>query len=67
MAGYLFAFLSILQLAAFFLYRQATEFFDIQWLVYLVYWIRLLAEAVVPLLTAAAMLLLFSGGHQINL
>ena len=64
MAGYLFAFLSVLQLAAFFIYRQTTENFDIQWLVYLVYWIRLLAEAVVPLLTAAAMLLLFSGGHR---
>ena len=64
MAGYLFALLAILQLAAFFIYQQTTANLEIKWLVYLVYWIRAIAEATVPILTSAAMLLLFSCGHQ---
>ncbi len=64
MSGYLFALLAVVQMAAFFLYRQVTEHLEIKWLIYLVYWIRNLAEAIVPLLSAAALLLLFSKGHK---
>ncbi len=64
MSGYLFALLAVIQMAAFFLYSQATEHLDIKWLVYLVYWIRSLAEAIVPLLAAAGMLLLARAGHK---
>ena len=64
MSGYLFALLAVIQMAAFFLYSQATEHLDIKWLVYLVYWIRNFAEAIVPLLAAAGMLLLARAGHK---
>ena len=64
MSAYLFALLAVLQMAAFFLYNATTEHFEIKWLVYLVYWIRNLAEAIVPLLSAAGMLLLFVKGHK---
>lgn len=64
MSGYLFALLAVIQMAAFFLYSQVTEHLDIKWLVYLVYWIRNLAEAIVPLLAAAGMLLLARAGHK---
>lgn len=64
MCGYLFAFLAVIQMAAFFLYWQTTEHLDIKWLVYLVYWIRNLSQTMVPLLTAVALLLLFRAGHR---
>ena len=64
MSGYLFAFLAVLQMAAFFLYNETTEHLEIKWLVYIVYWIRNLSEAIVPLLSAAGMLLLFTKGHK---
>lgn len=64
MAGYLFAFLAVIQLAAFFLYSQITANVESKWLIYLVYWIRNTAEATVPILTATAAFLLFSAGHK---
>lgn len=64
MAGYLFAVLAVLQMAAFFLYHEITSHVEIRWLVYLVYQIRSAALAAVPLITAAAMLLLFSAGEK---
>ena len=64
MSGYLFAFLAVLQMAAFFLYNETTEHLEIKWLVYIVFWIRNLSEAIVPLLSAAGMLLLFAKGHK---
>ena len=64
MAGYLFAFLVVIQLAAFFLYYQTTAHVKIKWLVYLVYQIRNTAQAAVPLITAAAMLLLLRAGEK---
>ena len=64
MAGYLFAFLAVIQLAAFFLYYQTTAHVKIKWLVYLVYQIRNTAQAAVPLITAAAMLLLLRAGKK---
>lgn len=64
MSGYLFALLAVVQMMAFFLYSQTTEHLEIKWLVYLVYWIRNLAEATVPLLAAAGMLLIALAGHK---
>ena len=64
MAGYLFAFLAVTQMAAFFLYYETAMNVKIQWIVYLVYWLRNTAEASVPLITAAAMLLLFRAGQK---
>ena len=64
MSGYLFALLAIVQMAAFFLYWQVTARLQIAWIVYLVYWIRNLAQATVPLFAAAGMFLLFLSGHR---
>ena len=64
MSGYLFALLAVVQMMAFFLYSQTTEHLEIKWLVYLVYWIRNLAEATVPLLAAGGMLLISLAGHK---
>ena len=64
MAGYLFAFLAVIQMASFFLYYVTTASVEIKWLVYLVYQIRNAAQAAVPLITAAAMLLLSRAGEK---
>ncbi len=64
MAGYLFALLAAIQMAAFFLYWQVTANLNIKWIVYLVYWIRNLAQASVPLVTAVGTLLLSTMGHR---
>ena len=64
MAGYLFALLALIQMAAFFLYWQITANLNIKWIVYLVYWIRNLAEAAVPLLTAVGAFLLSTMRHR---
>ena len=64
MCGYLFAFLAIVQMAAFFLFWQVTTRLQIAWIVYLVYWIRNLAQTLVPLLTVTGMLLLKRSGHR---
>lgn len=64
MAGYLFAFLAVVQLAAFFLYSFVTSSVNMKWLVLLVYWLREAAEAAVPILCAALALLLWRAGHR---
>ncbi len=64
MAGYLFASLAVIQLAAFFLYSQTTAHVELKWLVYLVYWIRNTATAAVVTVTAAATLLLSLAGQK---
>ena len=64
MAGYLFAFLSVILMASFFLYYETTSHIEIKWLVYLVYQIRNTVQAAVPLITAAATLLLFRAGAK---
>ncbi len=64
MCGYLFALLAVTQMAAFFLYSQTLAHVDVKWIVYLVYWIRTLAEATVPLLAATGAFLLHLHGHR---
>ena len=64
MAGYLFAFLAVIQMSAFFTYYQTTASVKIKWIVYLVYQVRNTAEALVPLIAAAATLLLWRAGQK---
>ena len=64
MAGYLFALLAVVQAASFFIYYQATENIDAKWAVFPAYWLRSIADAAVPVLIAAAMLLLLRAGHK---